>query len=165
MADFDCCVGTGDVVSPALGKMVISDWYDGPSTGILICDRCMRAYHFVLVDWDRSHSRRVFVLQRLPDDTVSLLSRLVGESPVWPLWFPNKFKHPADADQPILDAWQDVIESAEAPCAAILWDVKSWKAILARRIEHQSANYAQYLLDQDSTTASVDWFVYLGVSR
>ncbi len=91
-----CCleITEDDHVRPAFQKMVVLDWYDGPSSGVMLCNVCSTEYSFFTLDWSDDGTIRVFALAAASVGTVGHISELFGETPKWPLWFPSQLRTP-----------------------------------------------------------------------
>ena len=150
---------------PPLNRMMLADWYDGPSDGLLICDQCGAAYHFLFVDWNASNALRVFALQQMPDDTVKRAQQLFNETPTWPTWFPSRLKHPSEADQSLLQSWDRMVAEAGPYSVAILWDNRSHTCLRARHLSDEMAQNVVYLPESENFKAFADWFSFLQTNR
>src|SRR5207253_7766486 len=82
-----CCqlIGYGQVVTSPFNRMIVFDYYDGPTGGLLLCDVCSTLFRFVMVDWNTSRDVRIFALARLPQSSLSKVLAFCGEAPQWPV--------------------------------------------------------------------------------
>jgi len=151
---------------PTFRKMVIWDWYDGPETGLLICEKCQGEFYFFLVDWSDDHNIRVFALQQLKSGSVASLVRLVGEEPQWPIWMPNKLRFPIESDRTWIDRLDSlVLADRKAPSKVLAWDNTIHAPMRISNITTVNSHYAQKLLEGDSVASPFDWLEYLGMKR
>jgi hypothetical protein len=86
----DCCAEfsvLSEGASPFREDIVLG-YYDGPTEGIVRCQKCGRVYHYVMVAWDEGQDVRVYALWALRLDLFSQVERLlVAEGPPrYPDW-------------------------------------------------------------------------------
>jgi hypothetical protein len=76
--------------SPAK-KILVLDYYDGPTEGLLQCETG-RVFRFEIVAWDsETQDVRVFSLAPMPPSAFDRLAELIAqvEMPRWPVWIPS----------------------------------------------------------------------------
>jgi len=146
--------------------MVIWDWYDGPEAGILICDKCGSNYYFFMVDWSQDQSTRVFALQRVNDDAIQTLVKLVEEEPRWPIWMPQILKFPSEFDRPWIDHINSVVLGLPDSHSLILaWSNVKHVPLRLAEVNATNAPFISRLLESDETSSPYNWFTFLGLSR
>jgi hypothetical protein len=113
-----CCrglPGSGRVKSP-FARVIALGYYDGPTSGLVQCAECERAYRFDLLGWDEGQDVRIYGLAPLPatsfDRLVDALSRY--QAPGWPVWVPL-WQFPSGSDREALDGLTRQIIDAAAP--------------------------------------------------
>lgn len=96
-------------------KILCIGWYDGATSGLVLCSDPKEAFRFDLIAWDGAQKHRIFALSPLDatrfDEAVDLLRG--NDSPTWPMWcpvFPPRVG--SEAMYELLDA---ILKSAGAP--------------------------------------------------
>lgn len=154
------------LAEPELRRMVIWDWYDGPETGLLICDKCQAEFYFYMVDWSHDRNIRVFALQHLRASAVKALVQLVDEEPQWPIWMPRKLKFPVESDRHWIDQLDSVVlGELDAPLEVLAWNNLKHKPLRMAQITKANSQYTRKLLESDYSFSPYNWLEYLGLSR
>lgn len=139
-----CCKTVGSaIVKGVCFRIVIVDWYDGPSSGIFICEECQSYYRAFLIDWNEDHSERVFSLSPFRNRVDLNLLRTAMD----------KF----DITNPNLDGLTE-IDDIEDP--VLIVGVRLPDLIVScSRIgsKNEVENAKKWLLFGDSTKPSVNW--------
>jgi hypothetical protein len=148
------------------GKMVIWDWYDGPETGLFICDICQAEFYFYLVDWSDNHDIRIFALQSIRAGAITTLVNLVDEVPKWPIWWPQKLIFPSDTDRPWIDQLDNlVLGQREEPRKLLAWSNAENKPLGIAQIPAKNTQNLDRLLQGDYVSSPFDWLGCFGLSR
>jgi hypothetical protein len=82
-------IRAGHMTLPEGSRLIILDFYDGVSEGILGLGSAGQVYHIKMSnnsDWEP----RTFDVYQLPDSAIDDSVRILGESqtPKWPAWYP-----------------------------------------------------------------------------
>ena len=48
------------------GRLLATNYYDGPVAGILECNSCKTLFHFEKLDWDDGQDMRIFAVAHIP---------------------------------------------------------------------------------------------------
>ena len=162
-----CCRAVGERIqsNPTLKRMAVFDWYDGPASGLLVCEGCGATFAFQLIDWSDDHAVRVFGLRRMPDGTLDDVSRLLREEVRWPLWFPARLKSPTEADRLAIDKLDALLALASPPSLVVGWSVPDALPKCARIVSPELTRNVVDLLAQASGRSGFDWLAYLGLNR
>jgi hypothetical protein len=166
--DTSCChiVHRSKDVQPTLRQMVVWDWYDGPVTGLLVCEMCHAEFYFFMVDWSDDHAIRIFALQRLESGAIATLVGLVDEEPQWPIWMPQKLKFPTESDRSWIDQLDLlVLRNRQASSEVLAWDNAKHEPIVMAEIGEDKLWFMEQLLESESMTSPFDWFGYLRLKR
>lgn len=151
---------------PELRKMVIWDWYDGPETGLLICDTCQAQFFFYMVDWSDDRNVRVFALQQTKASAVDSLVNLVQEQPQWPIWMPRRLKFPTESDRHWIDRLDSlVLGELDAPSHILAWSNVTHLPLRIAEIPRANSQYTRRLLESESVLSPHNWLGDLGMSR
>ena len=157
---------TSPLAEPELRRMVIWDWYDGPETGLLICDKCQSEFFFYMIDWSHDRNIRVFALQHLCAGAVNELVKLVDEEPHWPIWMPSKLKFPIESDRHWIDQLDVlVLRNPGDPLQVLAWDNLKHMPLRIAEITAANSQYTHKLLESDYSISSYNWLEFLGLSR
>lgn len=160
-----CCRQiTGELCdNPAFDKMTGLGWYDGATLGVVVCEKCLTEYHFFLIDWNNDRSMRVFALQELARGTTERLSKLIGDRPPGPFWFPQRLVIPTGEDGiTIDDAIDRILVPTTPPSLVAAWPSHAYRPICARRLTNAVPSEMSYLLSIDTVRPEFDWLAYLG---
>ncbi len=146
-------------------RMLVLNWYDGPTSGVIACDVCNTEYSFVLVDWDSFHEVRIFGLTPLAPGSIDRLVEFFGEPPEWPVWFPKKLIAPTEHFRSQLFALERVIETSSQPDLIIAWSRSRNIVLAAKPAEPRTHPTVKYLLDAENGGGHYDWFRFLELPR
>ena len=148
--DAKCCrLLFGDlrrVVSPFV-RLIATDYYDGPTEGIIECGACSRVYSFRKLDWDQGQDVRIFALSPIPGCAISEFeARAAGEVvSKWPSWVLMEETETEIAAT--VDGIRDMASPAEFIVATedLLSLIEAWRPV--------------------GLSDDVDWFSELGLNR
>jgi hypothetical protein len=139
-----CCKKAGlQIAKDVCFRIDIVDWYDGPSSGIFVCEECQSHYRALLIDWNEDHSERVFSLSPLRHhvDLSSLRTAL------------DRF----DLANPNLDGLTE-IDEIEDPVLIVGVRLPDLIVSCSRIVSKDEAEIAKtWLLFSDSTKPKVNW--------
>ena len=146
--------------------MIVYDWYDGPTGGILIDPRDDRAFNFFLLDWDSDHHIRLFALQEVSRPVVDSLFKLTSEKPKWPVWYPKLLIKPT---REALEWANSVDEYRVRPGhvdSVLIWDSIKELALGMRELEKgNQAKTMPWFDAAESACGAPDWFKLLSLPR
>jgi hypothetical protein len=145
--------------------MVILEWYDGPVSGLLVCDKCVSVYYFVMIDWDQRQHMRVFSLAGAPAETLDNILRFFGELPTWPVWFPSALKSPTDDFHARFAPIFEGLRNRNPPSLVIAWDSAKKQCLAIRGLTTADAADAVDWFLLDDPHPRRDWFSFLGLQR
>lgn len=83
-----CChqiVGEVRAIASPFVRLIATDYYDGPTQGVVECGSCGTLYAFHKIDWDDGQDVRIFSLAATHGSFAELEISVVG-SPRWPAW-------------------------------------------------------------------------------
>jgi hypothetical protein len=162
-----CCKdieGRIDERSP-FNRMVILDRYDGPTSGILICEECSTEYAFSMIDWDLQQVIRVFSLADLPSGSLQEVIDFFGQAPEWPVWFPAQLKAPTQELRSRLGILDRILERAGMPKFIVAWSRSLKRPIASRPVQPEVLQEIADWFTLDDLDQVYDWFSYLGLPR
>jgi hypothetical protein len=85
-----CCrfiIGQVRNISSPFARLLATDYYDGPTAGLVQCGTCRTSYAFAKLDWDDQQDMRVFSLSPIRDLNLELIATPFQDvSPRWPQW-------------------------------------------------------------------------------
>ncbi len=88
-----CCrqLSTDSPIRSPFAKILSLGFYDGTTSGVAQCSRCLESYRYELVTWDSGQDTRIYSVAPLPQESFEAIVRLVSvvEKPIWPLWLPT----------------------------------------------------------------------------
>jgi len=145
--------------------MVIFDWYDGPTSGILVCEECGTAYLFVMVDWDKDHELRIFSLAPLPGGSLDAVITFFQEPAKWPIWFPERLKVPTAEFRAQMDVLDRIIDCAGEPTIILAWNRSARNAVVAKYLPSELIPMVKSWFDLEDGHPLYDWFAYMGFER
>jgi hypothetical protein len=157
-----------DVADSLLSHVLVTDYYDGATSGFLQCPVCGSVYHFFTLDWSRNHWVRVIALALLPPDSMTKLEAFFSEAPSRSPWIPTKLKRASDQELDSIERFlSEITAQAEPPSILLAWNVSTNEILSARKITPLSQGDLMSLFDLDDSAAQrrVDWFAELGVAR
>jgi hypothetical protein len=163
-----CCKDIAENISAAcpFRRMVAFDWYDGPTSGVTLCEQCSTSYHFMLVDWDAEHEIRVFSLSPLPGGSFEKALELFPDKPSWPAWMPRALVSPTASDHEFFDRnIQPILDSAGAPVFLLSWSRSRQECLCLRRIDRAVAPRVKDWFSLDDLDNAPNWFAHLGMTR
>jgi hypothetical protein len=146
-------------------RMVIFDWYDGPTSGILVCEACTAEYAFSMIDWDTQHEIRVFSLASLPCGSLQEVIDFFGEAPEWPVWFPAQLKTPTEEFRSRLGILDRILEKAGMPKFMVAWSRSRKRPLASRPVQPEVLREITDWFALDDLNRVYDWFSYLGLPR
>lgn len=133
--------------------VLITDYYDGPVSGVAVCRECSQPYRFTLLARSGSDSR-VYSFAPLPTvvyhEIIEMLSKY--EEPRWPRWFPSNTSTTEDDMERAFEAVDAILQrNAGAPCLVIVSDdgLESITKAMSMSVE--------------DVRDVVDWFEFLGI--
>lgn len=139
-----CCKNVGSTLAKGVSfRIDIVDWYDGPSSGVFVCEQCQSNYRAFLIDWNEDHSERVFSLSpfRSHVDLKSLRTALDR----------------LDLVSPNLDGLNE-IDEIEDPVLIVGVRLPNLIVSCSRIVSKDEAEIAKtWLLFSDSTKPNVNW--------
>jgi hypothetical protein len=92
MVTRDCCSDStmqSEAISPFRENIALG-YYDGPTDGVVRCQRCASVYFYALVAWDEGQDIRIYALRALPVDVFAQLEQILAKNspPKYPDWIP-----------------------------------------------------------------------------
>ena len=159
-----CCCQTAGSVDTLAHRMIIFNWYDGPTGGVLICGGCNKAFTFMMIDWDPEHEVRIFSLAPLAPGSVERIIAFFGQAPEWPIWFPAKLRSPTEKFRSQLGILNRDILPVSPPTMIIAWHRTKQKIMAARPTEPKVLGQIKDWFDADRIV-DFDWFSYLGLTK
>lgn len=140
--------------------MIVLDYYDGPAGGLLKCRDCKAEYYFFLLDWDRTHTIRIFALAPMPPSSFEDIFRLFKATPDQDVWIP-----PWPSEDHLLELFdrdiQGVTGRAGTPTVVIAWSVKDEKTLAMRGVDSAAAPHLFPWFELQPHPVAFDWFGYL----
>lgn len=151
----------------SLFSIVVLNYYDGPTSGVIQCDSCLATYKFTMIDWDDYQNVRVHAFAPLPSESfrriVDLLSKY--EPPKWPIWYPLR---PYASDQLYDSVEKQIHESLElAEPATLAVALSQWgeKVLAVRNLSESDMNDVKDWFSLEDPKAARDWFDFMGLVR
>jgi len=168
-----CCKAIPGVASHAvdealIGQMLITEYYDGATSGFIQCSGCLSVYHFVTLDWSQNQVVRVIALSLVPSDSMARLVSFFAEAPPRSPWIPEALRRGSDQDLDRMEAFlSGIVPQAQPPNIVMAWNVLTNEILSARRVGSLPADHFVSLFDLQTTPVRTryDWFEDLGVDR
>jgi hypothetical protein len=148
-------------------KIIASDFYDGPTGGILQCETCQTVYQFDMLDWDDHHQVRVFRLRVLPESSweKSLQALEKAEPPPrWQVWVPCKWPSD-DAREEANRKLSKILAQAKPAELLVAWLGYGERILAARKFSPKDLDMEPAWLTVDDKSKFRDWFPLLGLSK
>jgi hypothetical protein len=149
--------------------MLVLDFYDGPTSGILECAGSGACYRFEMLDWDEEQRVRIFRLARLPAGALEeCVTVFAPEKPSWPVWFPWARGEASDMDRAKADRKvEEVLSRVEPPSLLVAWTGYGDYVLAARRLPPSAFADAPgwFFSTEEEEAPRKDWFALLGMSR
>ena len=92
-----------DFVGTRIEYMLITEWYDGATSGFIQCSAVSPIYHFVTLDWSQSHAIRIIALSVVPSDSMTRLISFFPETPPRGQWMPKILQRASEQDLDRID--------------------------------------------------------------
>jgi len=147
-------------------RMIVYDWYDGPTGGVLTGPRCGKAFKFYLLDWDPAHRIRLFALQEVSHTVVDSLFRLTSENPRWPVWYPKILVQPTEEALEWAGSVNGYRIRPDHVDSILVWDSSRDLALGARELdEKDQAGTVPWFDAVESPHGAPDWFKLLSLPR
>jgi len=149
-------------------RMVVLEFYDGPTSGLLQCAACGAEYHFDMLDWDGDHEVRVFRLAALPagslDRFVSALAKV--EEPHWPVWLVFGRKRPSEKERDLVDGQLQAVLRQAAPAELVVaWSGYGDRLLAAQKVPASELSGVPTWFSREEPEQARDWFGLLGLSK
>jgi hypothetical protein len=147
-------------------KMIVFGYYDGATSGVVLCGGCSAAYTFEMLAldgdgkydrqaWDRGEEMRIFSLAALPSQSfarlVDTLTRI--EAPKWPVWVPSRASSQEQLLQVVDKEVNAIVSAASHPGLVVASSALLKKIAVAHEVTTEQINTVQ------------DWFSFLGLVR
>ena len=150
--------------------MIVLGWFDGPTKGIVICNKHERAYFFRTLAkddgsydydaWNEGKEIQIIGLTRLDPNMLGDIVETLSQTgpPRWPIWHRGPYKDPAafEANRP-----------ADAKANALLDQIQHLDLVLAIPLGHLLDEILATRKIEPSTVVPDDvdgWFTFLGFS-
>lgn len=136
-------------------KLIAFGYYDGPTSGVLQCDICTKAYKFEMLDWDEDQDVRIFSLSILPNLAFAKIVEVCQhcENPKWPVWVPI-WQFPSEESQNKAEIEiEAILNTAMKPQIIVIAKNLTEEIIAARRME------------ENANKEVPDWFSLVGLSK
>ena len=134
-------------------RVIVLDYYDGPTSGAVWCQNCMAAGIIDLLAWDDQHHVRVFSLACLPEkDFGELIDACSGTGPPqWTVWVPI-WKFESESARIAAERRVDeVLSRATAPTLVFASPASLQTILAAREVTPEELGTVE------------DWFAFLGL--
>jgi hypothetical protein len=146
-------------------RMILLDYYDGPTGGVVQRSRSRRVYRFDMLDWDDNHHIRIFRLAELPPEAIEECVAVFAPAvPRWPVWSP----WPHGVTEAFFDEMETQLHAifARSRPAELLvaWVGCGEEIVAARRIYPSELAHEPDWLAGGWTEAR-DWFAALRLTR
>lgn len=105
-------------------RMVVLGFYDGPTSGLIQCQKCSAEFYFDMLNWDDDHEVRVFRLTPLPRGSLERVVRAWAEAgpPRWPVWVPQRNRLSSEEARHKVDqTLHEVLAQAGQPEHVLSW--------------------------------------------
>ena len=148
-------------------SIVALDYYDGPTSGVMLCHICSAEYKFMMLDWDDNQGNRVYSLEPLAPHSFQLIVDLLSkyEQPKLPLWFPlRQYSSKRDYDL-VEQRIAEIIGQAGLATAVIAMSQWGEAVLAARALSTADTKYVQSWFALAEPKASHNWFSFLGLDR
>ena len=152
MAGSVCCQ---QFANPGTKKSALSiimlDYYDGPTAGLMKCQICNRVYRFTMVDWDDHQEIRIHALAAISPDAYERIERVNAEHE--PKWWPAG---------PEID---EILATADNPSMVAAFSRWCDTVFAIRDLTESDLSYVQEWLSLEDLASARDWFSFLGLPR
>lgn len=123
-------------------KIVVRDWYDGPTSGIAKSSRLGTAFSFEILAWGPDQAERVFALSLLGaqafDRIVVILKH--RNAATWPLWLPDWPIWRSEETEQRAEI-EELLEKAEDPQYVLASDSMFATLFAAQELDHSSRRH------------------------
>jgi hypothetical protein len=172
MQQIQCCGMITDAPSSArvdqlLRHMLVTDYYDGPTSGFLRCEACSSVYFFTTVAWNGNGFVRVIALASVPEDSWRQFISFFGETPSGPQWIPSMLARPSEEALDRVEGFLESITSQAGATTLILaWEKFSDKVLAARKVTGlpTPSDLNMFAPRSPEAMSAVDWFADLGMT-
>jgi hypothetical protein len=149
-------------------KMVVLEFYDGPTSGILQCRECAAIYKFDMLDWAQDHDVRIFRLAVLPADSLTQCVKALAqpEPPRWPIWVPSRGNLRSEEARQMADREvQRILDKAQPAELVLAWAGYGETILAARKVPAADLAAVPDWFARDPSTEGPDWFTLLGLGK
>ena len=152
MADSVCCrqFANPGTKESAL-SIIILDYYDGPTAGLMKCELCNRVYKFTMVDWDDRQEVRIHALAPISPDAYERIEKMKSEHD--PKWWPAG---------PEID---EIVATAEDPSMVAAFSRWGDTVLAMRDLAESDLSYVRDWFSVENPASGRDWFSFLGLAR
>jgi hypothetical protein len=156
-----------DTAVESMFLVIVLDFYDGPTSGVMQCKTCANVYRFMMVDWDDDHNVRIHALAPLPpgsfQQVVDLLSQY--ESPRWPRWTAVLRNLSEEILAAIYEQLNKLVGSA-GPATLLVALSRGGEQVLAvRALAASDPNDVQDWFSLAEAEPARDWFSFMGLIK
>lgn len=131
--------------------IIMLEYYDGPTAGLMKCEVCNRVYKFVMVDWDDRQEIRIHALAPISSDSFERIKQMKSEHE--PKWWPAG---------PEID---EILATAEDPSMVAAFSRWGDKVLAMRNLTESDLSHVQEWLSLADPASARDWFSFLGLQR
>jgi hypothetical protein len=132
-------------------KIIVTDYYDGPTAGLFKCEPCGRVYKFSMVDWDDKQEVRIHALTPMATDSFTRLEELTAKH--GPKWWPEG----AEVEEVL----------AQGGNATVIGAFSRWAQVIfaARSLTEADSKDVQEWMSRTNFENGRDWFSFLDIER
>ena len=132
-------------------RMIVTDYYDGPTAGVFKCDLCDRAFRFFMVDWDDRQEVRIHALFPLPEESFKRIEEMQAQ--YGPKWWP---------EGPRID---EILATAAKPEMVAAFCSRFETVFAARNLMEADMEEVQKWFERTDFENMRDWFAFLDLRR
>ena len=152
MAQSVCCQQFANPGNPKSALSIIMlDYYDGPTAGLMKCELCNGVYKFTMVDWNDHQEMRIHALASISPDAYERIEKLKLEHE--PKWWPAG---------PEID---EILATAEEPSIVAAFSRTGDQVFAMRKLTEGDLSYVLEWLSLEDPASARDWFSFLGLPR
>jgi hypothetical protein len=148
-------------------KMLIINWYDGPSDGILKVNELGGWFYFKLIDWDSSKFLRIFSMESInKEKAIQIINYYKSyEKPRWPSWVLQLTNVKEETLNGLLKKGYDILKLKNITEFIVLFDNKIDCIISYKNFKEKPLKDISYWFEHEGHKLQQDWFKLFNIER
>ncbi len=147
--------------------VIVQDFYDGPTEGVVGCYGYGVTYKFEMLDWDDKQDIRIFRTSPLSYKYFAEIVKVYSQydQPRWPVWMPNLSKLPKSLREDVYRKVDLFLDEAEPISCIVAWQNSDLQLIKCKSTTDATFRNVKDWLPWENSTSNTDWFSLMNLTR